>query len=41
METAHDMKTAKKTYSGFIALIKWSLPIIAILVLLIVIAISN
>ena len=41
MESAHDMKTAKKTYSGFTALIKWSLPIIAILVLLIVIAISN
>ena len=41
MESANDMKAAKRTYSGVIALIKWRLPIVAILVLLIVIAISN
>lgn len=41
MESATDIKAAKRTYSGFIALLKWTVPITAILVLLIVIAISN
>lgn len=41
MESANDMKAAKQTYEGFVGLIKWSVPIIAVITLLIVIAISN
>jgi hypothetical protein len=41
MESANDMKAAKNTYDGFIALIKWSVPAIAIIALVVVIAISN
>jgi len=38
---ANDMKAAESTYSGFINLLKWSVPAIAAITLLIVIAISN
>jgi hypothetical protein len=41
MESANDMKAAKRTFEGFVALIKWSVPAIAIIALLVVIAISN
>lgn len=40
MESANDMKAAEQTYSGFIGLIKWTVPFLAALTLLIIILIS-
>lgn len=40
MQSANDMKAHEKTYGGFIGLLKWSVPLIAVLTLLIVIVIS-
>ncbi len=40
MASANDMKAAERTYGGFITLLKWSVPITAIIVFLVVIAIS-
>jgi hypothetical protein len=36
MASANDMKAAEQTYLGFITLIKWAIPVIAILVLFVV-----
>ena len=41
MATGNDMKAHNGTYGGFITLLKWSVPILAILTLLIVIAIAE
>jgi hypothetical protein len=41
MATGNDMKAHQGTYGGFINLLKWSVPIIAIITLLIVIAIAD
>lgn len=38
---AQDLKAHKGTYGGFITLLKWSVPILAILTLLIVVLISE
>ncbi|MBO9517023.1 MAG: aa3-type cytochrome c oxidase subunit IV [Porphyrobacter sp.] len=40
MASANDMKAAEKTYGGFVSLLKWTVPILAALVLLIIIVIS-
>ncbi|MBT2134269.1 aa3-type cytochrome c oxidase subunit IV [Croceibacterium sp. LX-88] len=40
MASANDMKAAEKTYGGFINLLKWTVPILVALVLLIIIVIS-
>lgn len=32
---SQDMKSAEKTYSGFISLLKWSVPIIAVITLIV------
>ncbi|OYW45279.1 MAG: hypothetical protein B7Z08_03535 [Sphingomonadales bacterium 32-68-7] len=40
MEPANDMKAAEQTYSGFIGLIKWSVPILAVVVVLVILLIS-
>ncbi|WP_082553654.1 aa3-type cytochrome c oxidase subunit IV [Altererythrobacter sp. Root672] len=40
MASANDMKAAEKTYDGFINLLKWTVPILVALVLLIIIVIS-
>lgn len=40
MEPANDMKMASRTYDRFIGVIKWSVPLLAILVFLIVLMIS-
>jgi hypothetical protein len=40
MEPANDMKMATRTYGSFIGVIKWSVPLLAILVLLIILIIS-
>ena len=41
MQSANDMKAHSRTYSKFIAMLKWSVPLLAIITLIIVIAISS
>jgi hypothetical protein len=41
MATGNDMKAHKGTYGGFVTLLKWSVPLLAILTLLIVILIAE
>ena len=40
MAAANDMKAAKKTYGGFVTLLKWTVPSLAILTLLVILIIS-
>lgn len=37
---ANDMKAAEKTYGGFITLLKWTVPVVAIIVLFVILIIS-
>jgi hypothetical protein len=41
MATGNDMKAHQSTYGSFIGLLKWSVPTLAIITLLIVLLISN
>ena len=41
MATASDMQAALKTYEGFISLIKWAIPAIAAIVILVIILITS
>lgn len=41
MATGNDIKAHKGTYSGFITLLKWSVPFLAILTLIIIVAIAE
>lgn len=41
MASANDMKAAEKTYEGFINMVKWSTPVIAAIVALVVILIAS
>ncbi|MDA0820244.1 MAG: hypothetical protein O3C52_00375 [Proteobacteria bacterium] len=38
---SHDMKVANKTYGGFISLLKWSIPIIAVITLFVIMLIAE
>jgi hypothetical protein len=40
MASGNDMKAAEKTYSGFIGLLKWTIPVIAVLVIVVILLIS-
>lgn len=40
MASGNDMKAAEKTYGGFINLLKWSVPLIAIITLVVVVLIA-
>ncbi|WP_271077433.1 aa3-type cytochrome c oxidase subunit IV [Aurantiacibacter sp. MUD61] len=40
MSNPHDMKAAKGTYASFISMTKWSIPVIAIIVFIVVLLIS-
>lgn len=40
MGSANDMKAAKATYDSFIGMVKWSVPLIAALVALVVLLIQ-
>ena len=40
MGSANDMKAAERTYGGFISLLKWSVPVIALITLVIIFAIA-
>lgn len=41
MEPANDMNAATKTYGSFIGMLKWSVPLIAVITAVIVVLISN
>lgn len=34
--TIHDMEKAQETYGGFMATLKWAVPVIAVIVLIVV-----
>lgn len=38
---SHDMKSANKTYGSFISLLKWSVPILAIITLFVIMLIAE
>jgi hypothetical protein len=38
---SHDMKSVNKTYVGFISLLKWSIPIIAVITLFVIMLIAE
>jgi hypothetical protein len=40
MASGNDMKAAERTYTGFIGLIKWSIPVLAIIVAIVILLIS-
>jgi hypothetical protein len=40
MEPRNDLKAHEKTYGGFLGLLKWSVPIIAVIVFVVVLLIS-
>lgn len=40
MGNPHDMKAANGTYDGFIGMLKWSIPLILVIVAIIVVLIS-
>jgi hypothetical protein len=40
MEPANDMKAAERMYDSFIATLKWTVPLLAIVAMLVVIIIS-
>ena len=40
MDSANDMKAHAQTYGGFIGLLKWSVPLLVLLVLFIILIIS-
>lgn len=40
MASANDMEAANRTYSGFLALFKWSIPPIAAIVILVLLLIA-
>lgn len=40
MSNPHDMKAAKGTYDSFIGMVKWSVPVIAVIALIVIILIA-
>jgi len=41
MGSANDMQAANKTYAGFITLLKFSIPVIAVIAVVVVVVISS
>lgn len=41
MASGNDIKAAEKTYDGFISLLKWSVPLIALIALVVVAIIAT
>lgn len=39
--TVHDMEKARSTYGGFMATLKWAVPIVAVIVFIVVSLIAN
>ena len=40
MDSANDMKAHQSTYGGFIGLLKWSVPVLALITLFIILIIA-
>ncbi len=40
MEPANDLRAARKTYDQFIGMVKWSIPIIAVVVFIVILLIA-
>ena len=40
MADSHDIKSHQNTYGSFIGMLKWSIPVIAVIVLIVVLLIS-
>ncbi len=40
MASGNDIKAAEQTYSGFVGLLKWVVPVLAVLVLIVILLIS-
>ena len=40
MDPAQEMKAHEKTYGGFIGLLKWSVPLLAVITLVVILIIS-
>lgn len=40
MESANDMKTHENTYGSFVGMLKWSVPLLFVLVMLVIFLIS-
>ena len=38
---SQDMKSAEKTYGGFISLLKWSIPVIAVITFIVIMLIAE
>ena len=41
MASADDLKAAERTYSGFITMLKWAVPIVAATALLVIVLIAS
>ena len=41
MANSQDIKSHEKTYGGFIGMLKWSIPLISVLVLVVLVIISS
>ena len=41
MESANDLEAARQTYDGFTTLIKWAIPVVAVIVILAIILITS
>ena len=41
MNSVHDMDKAEKTYGSFTALLKWVVPLLAVIALLVIVLISG
>ena len=40
MESANDMKAAQRTYGGFVSMLKWAVPLVALITLFVILIIS-
>lgn len=40
MASGNEMKAAESTYSGFIGLIKWTIPVVALIAIVVIVLIS-
>ncbi len=40
MDSTHEMKAHQKTYGGFIGLLKWTVPVIVVITMLVILIIS-
>jgi hypothetical protein len=41
MASGNDMQAHEKTYAGFMGLLKWTMPLIAVIAIFVIVQISN